>query len=164
MLTGHAIRKALLMALFASCFANFARTPLSLFNSFSSSVILISINLIPCYYTLADTVQYYHLYSDLMSFWDEMYQDRIYHLNYERLTDEPEGGIRALIKHLGMDWEDACLTPHNNTRAVNTASHQQVRQKIYKGSSKEWRTYEMLLNGAFESLQKSSAIHRSHSE
>ena len=67
------------------------------------------------------------------------------------------GGIRALIKHLGMDWEDACLTPHNNTRAVNTASHQQVRQKIYKGSSKEWRTYEMLLNGAFESLQKSSA-------
>ena len=108
-------------------------------------------------YTLADTVQYYHLYSDLMSFWDEMYQDRIYHLNYERLTDEPEGGIRALIKHLGMDWEDACLTPHNNTRAVNTASHQQVRQKIYKGSSKEWRTYEMLINGAFESLQKSSA-------
>ena len=52
-----------------------------------------------------------------------------------------------------MDWEDACLSPQENKRAVTTASYQQVRQKIYRGSSQAWRKFEPYLDGAFVSFE-----------
>ena len=75
-----------------------------------------------------------------------------YNLNYEKLTCEQENETRELIKHLKLDWEETCLLPHKNNRRVRTASQQQVRQKVYKGSSEAWRKYEPYLNGAFDSL------------
>jgi hypothetical protein len=54
---------------------------------------------------------------------------------------------------LGLKWEDACLAPQNNKRSVRTASQQQVRQKVYKGSSQAWRKYEPFLGGAFDELE-----------
>ena len=66
--------------------------------------------------------------------------------------DAQEKETRKLIKHLGLDWEDACISPHKNKRSVRTASQQQVRQKVYQGSSKVWQKYEPFLNGAFDSL------------
>ena len=56
-------------------------------------------------------------------------------LNYETLTTNQEIETRQLIEHLNLNWEDACLSPHLNKRSVRTASEQQVRQKVYQGSS-----------------------------
>jgi tetratricopeptide (TPR) repeat protein len=103
-------------------------------------------------YNLQDVVEYYNLYKDLMMLWQSQYGDRIYHLNYENLTTDQEKETRELIKHLNLDWEKACLSPHQNKRSVRTASEQQVRQKVYQGSSDAWRKYEPFLNGAFDSL------------
>jgi hypothetical protein len=36
---------------------------------------------------------------------------------------------------------------------VKTASQQQVRKKVYKGSSQAWRKYEPFLGGAFDELK-----------
>jgi tetratricopeptide (TPR) repeat protein len=104
-------------------------------------------------YNLADTVRYYELYIDLMHFWYQSYSDRIYNLDYDRLTEDQEPETRRLIEHLGLNWEDACLAPQNNKRSVKTASQQQVRQKVYKGSSQAWRKYEPFLDGAFDKLE-----------
>ena len=41
-------------------------------------------------YDLEDTVGYFKLYQDLMNFWDNLYGDQIYHLDYDRLTVEQE--------------------------------------------------------------------------
>ena len=101
-------------------------------------------------YDLSDTVQYFNLYQDLINFWDDLYPDQIYHLDYDRLTVEQELETRQLVEHLGLDWEDACLSPHENKRSVRTASQQQVREKIYSGSSEAWRKFEPYLNGAFD--------------
>ena len=101
-------------------------------------------------YDLSDTVQYFNLYQDLMDFWDDLYPDQIYHLDYDRLTVEQELETRQLVEHLGLDWEDACLSPHENKRSVRTASQQQVREKMYSGSSEAWRKFEPYLNGAFD--------------
>ena len=103
-------------------------------------------------YDLKDVVSYYALYSDLMDLWKSEYSDRIYDLNYEKLTTNQESETRKLIDHLGLDWEEACLSPHKNKRVVRTASKQQVRQKVYQGSSEAWRKFEPYLNGAFDSL------------
>jgi hypothetical protein len=87
-----------------------------------------------------------------MKLWNSEYDDRIYNLNYEDLTTDQENQTRKLITHLNLPWEDACLSPQKNKRSVRTASQQQVRQEVYKGSSEAWRKYEPYLNGAFDSL------------
>ena len=104
-------------------------------------------------YNLADTVRYYGLYKELMLFWYRSYSDRIYNLDYDRLTEDQEPETRRLIKYLGLKWEDACLAPQNNKRSVKTVSQQQIRQKVYKGSSQAWRKYEPFLGGLFDELE-----------
>jgi tetratricopeptide (TPR) repeat protein len=106
-------------------------------------------------YDLKDVVEYYNLYKDLMRFWQSQYGERIYHLNYESLTTDQENETRKLIKYLGLNWQQTCLSPQKNKRSVRTASQQQVRQKVYQGSSEAWRKYEPFLNGAFDSLPSS---------
>ena len=90
-----------------------------------------------------------------MKFWKSKYGDKIYNLNYEKLTTNQEIETKKLIKHQGLDWEEACLSPHKNKRSVRTASQQQVKQKVYQGSSDAWRKYESYLDGAFSSLPSS---------
>jgi hypothetical protein len=90
-----------------------------------------------------------------MRFWQSQYGERIYHLNYEKLTTDQENETRKLIKYLGLNWQQTCLSPQKNKRSVRTASQQQVRQKVYQGSSEAWRKYEPFLNGAFDSLPSS---------
>ncbi|MDC3205786.1 tetratricopeptide repeat protein, partial [Paracoccaceae bacterium] len=104
-------------------------------------------------YDLNDVVEYYNLYKDLMQHWQSEYSDRLYNLSYENLITDQENQTRKLIKHLGLHWEEACLSPQKNKRIVRTASQQQVRQKVYKGSSEAWRKYEPFLNGAFDDLK-----------
>ena len=106
-------------------------------------------------YDLKDVVSYYTLYIDLMDLWQSKYTDRIYNLNYEELTANQESETRKLIDYLGLDWDEACLSPHKNRRIVRTASQQQVKKKVYQGSSEAWRKYEPYLNGAFNSLPSS---------
>ena len=106
-------------------------------------------------YNIKDVVTYYKLYKDLMNLWQSRYSDRIYNLNYEDLVNGQENQTRKLIKYLGLRWEDSCLSPEKNKRSVRTASQQQVRQKVYRGSSEAWRKYEPYLNGAFDGLQSS---------
>ena len=103
-------------------------------------------------YDLKDTVNYFKLYQELMDFWDRQYKDQIYHLDYDKLTLEQELETKKLIKYLELDWEDTCLLPEENSRIVRTASQQQVRKKVYTGSSQEWRKFEPYLNGMFDEL------------
>ena len=103
-------------------------------------------------YDLKDTVNYFKLYQELMDFWDRQYKDQIYHLDYDKLTLEQELETKKLIQYLELDWEDTCLLPEENSRIVRTASQQQVRKKVYTGSSQEWRKFEPYLNGMFDEL------------
>ena len=106
-------------------------------------------------FDLEDVVTYYNLYIDLMDFWEERFPGKIFTLNYEALTNQPEVELRRLIKHIELDWEDACLNPQKNTRPVRTASHQQVRKEIYKGSSHEWTKFKEHIGSAFDKLPMS---------
>jgi len=87
-----------------------------------------------------------------MQFWNERYNSRIYHLDYEKLILKQEYETGKLISHLNLDWQETVMSPHENTRAVKTTSNLQVRQKVYKGSSQQWLKFEPYLDGAFEEL------------
>ena len=103
-------------------------------------------------YDLQDITEYYKMYVDLMAFWHEKFPGRIYDLNYEALTEDQEVETRKLLEYVGLNWEDQCREFHNNKRAVYTASHTQVRQKMYQGSSDEWRKYEKHLEPMVKAL------------
>ena len=78
--------------------------------------------------------------------------DWFYEIEYEALVADPETQSRALIEACGLDWEDACLSFHENKRRVDTLSVHQVRQPIYKSSQAAWRRYESDLGELFEAL------------
>ena len=87
-----------------------------------------------------------------MEFWEAMLPNRIYNLEYESLTTNQEEETKKLIEHLGLDWENECLLPQNNTRDITTASNIQVRQKVYQGSSQQWKKFKPFLKGVFDYL------------
>ena len=97
-------------------------------------------------YSLEDTILFYNLYAKLMESWYNEYSDRILHLNYEYLVQDPETITRNLVETLGIEWSDMCLEPHNNRRNILTASQRQVRKKIFAGSSKAWVKYKSYLD------------------
>lgn len=101
-------------------------------------------------YSIDDIIKYHSLYENLMGFWEEKLENKIYNLNYELLTIEQESETRKLIKHLNLKWEKECLLPQNNKRVVTTASNIQIRKKVYKGSSKNWEKFKPFLKGAFD--------------
>ena len=104
-------------------------------------------------YDLKNTVSYFKLYQDLMEFWQRQYGSEIYHLDYDKLTIKQELETKKLIEFLELEWENSCLSPQTNKRSVRTASQQQVRKKVYKGSSEAWRKFEPFLNAVFEKLE-----------
>ena len=103
-------------------------------------------------YDLADTAAYYGLYRDIMAFWRETLPGAVHDLDYERLVDDQEGETRRLLDHIGLPFEESCLDFQNTRRSVRTASREQVRRAIYKGSSAEWLKYAHLIGDAFDGL------------
>ncbi len=91
----------------------------------------------------AELVSYFHNYQRLTDHWRKVLPaDRFIEVEYEELTREPEPVIRRMIAACGLAWDDACLRPESNPRAVRTPSKWQTRQKIYRSSVARWRRYE----------------------
>ena len=103
-------------------------------------------------YSLADIASYYALYEDLMAFWKVSLAGTIHEVDYELLTVNQKEETQRLIKHLGLEWEERCLRPERNDRAVATASNLQIREKIYAGSSEKWRNFSPYIGEAFAGL------------
>ena len=90
-----------------------------------------------------DLVVYFRDYQRLVDHWRSVLPaDRFIEVNYEDLTRAPEPAIRRIIEVCGLAWNDACLRPECNPRAVNTPSKWQTRQPIYRTSVARWRRYE----------------------
>ena len=108
-------------------------------------------------YDMGHLTSFFRLYTDLMQFWHQQFPGAIYDLHYEALTEDQSVETRKLISRIGVNWEQQCLDFHRNRRAVRTASSAQVRQKMYTGSSLEWRKYEPYLDQMLQGLAELSA-------
>jgi hypothetical protein len=97
-------------------------------------------------YDLDDLGRYYSDYVRLMAHVDAVMPGRVHRVIYERMVDDTETEIRALLDYCGLEFESACLTFHETERAVRTASSEQVRQPIYRDATDEWQRYEAHLD------------------
>jgi tetratricopeptide (TPR) repeat protein len=95
----------------------------------------------------------YRQYLRLMAHWRSVLpRAGFVEVDYERLATDPEQSIPELVAACGLAWNDACLMPHRNPRAVSTASLWQARQPIYRTSVERWRHYEPWLGELRELL------------
>jgi tetratricopeptide (TPR) repeat protein len=103
-------------------------------------------------YDLADIGAYYSDYVRLMTHFDAVMPGAIPRVFHEALVADPEAEVRVLLAALGMQFEDACLRFHENTRAVRTASSEQVRRPVNRDGIGQWRRFDTLLDPLREAL------------
>jgi tetratricopeptide (TPR) repeat protein len=103
-------------------------------------------------YDLTDVGRYYSDYVRMMAHIDAVLPGKVHRVIYERMVDDTETEVRALLAHCGLEFEPACLEFHKTERAVRTASSEQVRQPIYRDATEEWRSYEAYLDPLKQAL------------
>ena len=64
--------------------------------------------------------------------------------------------IKALFTKLNLNWENQLYDFHKNERPVETASFMQVRSKIYKKSSEQWKSYKKYLTSMTDILSSNN--------
>lgn len=96
-------------------------------------------------YSLDHIGRYYADYVRAMDHYDRVLPGRIHRVIHERLLDDPEGEVRAMLAYLGLPFEEACMEFHRNTRAVRTASSEQVRRPINRDGMGQWEPYAQWL-------------------
>jgi len=90
-----------------------------------------------------DLTFYYQQYRRMMDHWRTVLPPTILlDLHYERLIADRDAETRRLIAFTGLDWNDLCLHPEHNKRAISTSSAWQARQPVYTTSLQRWRRYE----------------------
>jgi hypothetical protein len=83
---------------------------------------------------------------------DAMLPNRVHRVIYERMVEDTEAEVRALLAYCGLEFDPACLAFYETDRAVRTASSEQVRQPIYKGAKDEWQLYAAHLDPLRDAL------------
>jgi tetratricopeptide (TPR) repeat protein len=93
-------------------------------------------------YDLEHVGSYYADYVRLMAHVDAVLPGRVHRVIYERMVDDTEAEVRALLDYCGLEFESQVLEFYRTERAVRTASSEQVRRPIYREATEEWRAYE----------------------
>jgi tetratricopeptide (TPR) repeat protein len=97
-------------------------------------------------YSLEDIGRYYRDYVEFMAHFDRVAPGRVHRVFYENLVDDTETEVRALLEYCGLDFEPSCLRFYENSRAVRTASSEQVRRPIFRDGVQQWRNFEPWLH------------------
>ncbi len=103
-------------------------------------------------YDLGHLGRYYADYVRYMAHLDAVQPGKVHRVIHERLVENPEAEIRALLTHCGLDWEDACLRFHETKRAVRTPSSEQVRRPLSRSGFGQWKPFEQWLDPLKEAL------------
>jgi Sulfotransferase family len=120
------------------CFSNFTK---------------ISKHPLPYFHRQSDLGRYYADYAALMAHFDRVLPGRIYRVTYENLVADLQGEVRRLLDHLGLPFEENCLRFHENNRAFDSASNEQVRMPIFSDGIERWRHYEPWLGPLKKALE-----------
>jgi tetratricopeptide (TPR) repeat protein len=86
--------------------------------------------------------RYYREYVLLMKAFDAAAPGAVHRVIHERLVDNLEAEICALLAYVGVPFEPACLRFYETERPVRTASSEQVRRPIFTEGLDQWRNYE----------------------
>lgn len=109
-------------------------------------------------YDLTDIGLYYRDYVALMAAFDAAAPGRVHRVIYEQMVADTPGEVARLLAHLRLPFEEACLSFWANTRAVRTASSEQVRRPIFTDGIDHWKYFAPWL-GPLETVLGPVATH-----
>ena len=93
-------------------------------------------------YDLEGLGRFYSDYVRLMAHIDAVLPGRVHRVIYERMVDDTEGEVRALLDYCGFEFEPKVLEFYKTERAIRTPSSEQVRRPIYRDATQAWRPYD----------------------
>ena len=93
-------------------------------------------------FNMEELGRYWLAYDRLMAHWRAVLPpEQFMEVAYEDMVEDMAGTTQTLLDKLGLPWDQACLSFHRNDRPVLTASSQQVRQPVHRGSLGRWKPY-----------------------
>lgn len=95
----------------------------------------------PWYHDLGHLAHYCRQYQRLMSHWRNVIPGPFVEPVYEELVRDPRARIAGLLREIGLEFDHACTTFHEQDRPILTASHAQVRRPMNTSSIDRWRHY-----------------------
>ncbi len=112
-------------------------------------------------YDLADVGRFYVAFDRLVAHWRAtLPENRFLEVVYEELVADQEGQSRRILDWLGLPWDDAVLSFHENAAPVSTASAVQVRSPVYSSSVGRWKAYGEGLRPLLDVLAEAGLIER----
>ncbi len=100
---------------------------------------------------------YYRNYRQLMTHYRSLLSSpevgmAIFENDYEGMVENQEQRTRELLEFIGLPFDPACLEFHSTGRVAITLSNDQVRQPIYKSSTKRYERYSAHLAPLLQGL------------
>jgi len=110
-------------------------------------------------YDLAHLGRMHREHDRLLAHWLRVLPLKMLEVQYEELVANPEPGIRRILEHVGLPFDEACLRFHESGRVALTASNDQVRQPIYRTSVNRSERYRPHLGPLLAALAGPDAAH-----
>ena len=95
----------------------------------------------PFSYDLRELGEYYAAWHRLMRHWQDVLGSRLLIVQYEDLISDQRAVTRRLVRHCGLEWEDACLNFSEQGNPVMTESAATIRRDLYSSSVGKSRQY-----------------------
>lgn len=103
---------------------------------------------------LQDMAFHFRLEDQLLSQWQRILGERLLVVPFEELVGKPDAWIRRILLHCGLAEEPQVFAPHENGRAVITASAMQVRRPINRAGIGSAGPYRQFLTPFVEAYQR----------
>lgn len=101
--------------------------------------------------------QHYALIEDLVQHYRRQLNLNYLEIRYEELVENQELHVRRMLEFVGVDFDQRCLSFHENQRFARTASYAQVTNKLYDSSVHRYRNYRKHLDEAVSILKPTLA-------
>lgn len=111
----------------------------------------------PYSYRMGELAGFHQLYTRVMDLLTERHGSRIFNLSYEALTSAPAAETSRLSRFLGIRFDEEMLSIERRSGSVLTASHSQVRSKLFKSEEPAWLPYIGELGPLQEMLDSAAA-------
>jgi len=85
-------------------------------------------------YDVENIQKYVKIYREMMDFWKNKIDKKIYEINYEDLVKNQGVEIKNLLNFCNLEFEQKCLQHHKSKNPIKTVSINQSRHPIYKDS------------------------------
>jgi len=108
-------------------------------------------------FDLYNSGRYYRYYRQMMAHYGSLLASPevampIFENDYEGMVADHEQRTRDLLDFIGLPFDPACFEFHSSGRVAITLSNDQVRQPIYKSSTKRYERYAAHLKPLIEGL------------